>query len=226
MCRPRTLSLLLLAGLAAVLLAVACRSSGPPEARPVKPGHVERGIASWYGEPFHGRRTASGEVYDMHRFTAAHRTLPFHTRVEVTNLDNGQRVVVRITDRGPFVRGRILDLSYAAARKIGMIGPGTARVEIRVLEPAAPGARTAALPDATDPDPAFGYTVQVGAFQERRRAVELRDSLARRFPDVMVRRQGAWHRVQVGEFRERTAAAELARELARLDLPALVVGIR
>lgn len=100
-------------------------------------GFVETGIASWYGEPFHGRRTSSGEVYDMHALTAAHRSLPLPTYVQVTNLDNGRRLVLRVNDRGPFHDDRVLDVSYAAAKKLDMIGPGTARVEVRALEPAA-----------------------------------------------------------------------------------------
>ncbi len=90
-------------------------------------------MSSYYGKEFHGRKTASGEIYDMHALTAAHRSLPFGTMVKVTNLDNGKSVVVRINDRGPWARGRILDLSYAAAQRLGMIGPGTARVRVDVL---------------------------------------------------------------------------------------------
>jgi rare lipoprotein A len=101
--------------------------------RPVSIGHTEKGIASWYGEPYHGRKTASGEVYDMNAWTAAHRTLPFGTWVEVMNVANSKRVRVRITDRGPFVEGRIIDLSRAAAKEIDLIGPGTGRVRIRVV---------------------------------------------------------------------------------------------
>jgi len=93
----------------------------------------EKGIASWYGGKFHGRQTASGERYDMNKMTAAHKTLPFGTRVRVTNLDTGRKVVVRINDRGPFVRGRIIDLSRAAARKMDMIQAGTAKVLVEVL---------------------------------------------------------------------------------------------
>ena len=93
----------------------------------------EKGIASWYGGKFHGRKTASGERYDMNKLTAAHKTLPFGTRVRVTNLDTGHKVVVRINDRGPFMRGRIIDLSHAAARKVNMIQAGTARVLVEVL---------------------------------------------------------------------------------------------
>lgn len=102
-------------------------------ARRVSIGHTEIGIASWYGDPYHGRKTASGEVYDMNRPTAAHRSMPFGTWVEVTNLNNAKRVSVRITDRGPFVEGRIIDLSRAAAQQIEMIGPGTARVRVKVV---------------------------------------------------------------------------------------------
>lgn len=99
----------------------------------VRPTGAQTGMASYYGKEFNGRRTASGEIYDMYDMTAAHRSLPFGTRVRATNLGNGRSVVVRINDRGPWARGRILDLSYAAAQKLGMIGPGQARVKIEVL---------------------------------------------------------------------------------------------
>ncbi len=108
-------------------------------ARPVSIGHTETGIASWYGEPYHGRKTASGEVYDMNSLSAAHRSMPFGTWVQVTNLGNAKHVTVRITDRGPFVHGRIIDLSRAAAQQIEMIGPGTARVRVKVVR--APAAK-------------------------------------------------------------------------------------
>src|SRR5580692_9526995 len=103
----------------------------PPAA--AKIGSTQTGIASWYGYPYHGRRAANGEIYDMEKMTAAHRTLPFGTWVRVTNLQNNQTVEVRITDRGPFVGGRILDLSHAAAVSIAMIGPGIAKVKITVI---------------------------------------------------------------------------------------------
>ncbi len=99
----------------------------------VSVGTKYRGIASWYGPKFHGRKTSNGEVYNMYDYTAAHKTLPMNTMVRVTNLNNGRSVVVRINDRGPFVSNRIIDLSYAAAKKIGMIGTGTAPVELEVL---------------------------------------------------------------------------------------------
>lgn len=94
---------------------------------------VQVGVASYYGREFHGQKTASGERFDMYDLTAAHRTLPFGTRLRVTNLTNGRQVIVRVNDRGPFVKGRIIDLSYAAARELGMIGTGTAWVKIKVL---------------------------------------------------------------------------------------------
>jgi rare lipoprotein A len=100
---------------------------------PAPIGKTETGIASWYGVPYNGRRSANGEVYDMEKFTAAHRSLPFDTWVEVTNLENRKRVDVRITDRGPFLHGRIIDLSLAAAREIDMVQAGTVRVRIKVI---------------------------------------------------------------------------------------------
>jgi rare lipoprotein A len=96
------------------------------------------GIASWYGRPHHGRRVASGEIYDMHRLTAAHRTLPFDTIVLVQNKRNGREVNVRINDRGPFVKGRVIDLSYAAAKALDMLVPGTAPVRLKVVRSKAP----------------------------------------------------------------------------------------
>ncbi len=141
------IAVLALTGIA-VLPGIGCSSAGrvPPAAatkkaerpQPRQPAKKkvlarEKGIASWYGGKFHGRKTASGERYDMNKLTAAHKTLPFGTRVRVTNLDTGRNVVVRINDRGPFVRGRIIDLSRAAARKVDMIRSGTARVLVEVL---------------------------------------------------------------------------------------------
>ena len=123
--------------LGAVVLLAALHMSGCAKharvVRTVPIGQSETGIASWYGDPYHGRKAANGEVYDMNRMTAAHRTLPFGTWVEVNNLTNSKRVTVRITDRGPFVQGRIIDLSRAAAAKIDMIGSGTARVHLKVV---------------------------------------------------------------------------------------------
>jgi rare lipoprotein A len=159
MMRPRDSVLVL------CLTAVACSARTPPVAEPAAdaaPGWSETGVASWYGEPFHGRRTASGEIYDMEEMTAAHQWLPFQTIVQVENLDNGRRTEVRITDRGPFVDDRIIDLSRAGARSLGMLGPGTANARITILEMAG--------------DPSC-LELQVGAFRERSNAAALRREL-------------------------------------------------
>jgi rare lipoprotein A len=156
----------LLAGLAAIL--AACASSAPPAAAPAgAPGAAEVGLASWYGEPYHGRHTASGPRYDMNEMTAAHRTLPFGTRVRVTNLENGRRATVLINDRGPFVDGRIIDLSRAAAEAIDSIGPGVVRVRLEVES----------LGDGMPGSPC--WEVQVGAFAQRDNAERARAALER-----------------------------------------------
>lgn len=115
--------------LAVILSALGC-FRGP---RPGHPGGAQYGLASWYGRDFQGRPTASGEIFDMNDYTAAHRDLPFGTRVRVTNEANGRSVVVRINDRGPWAEGRILDLSYAAAKALGMLEAGVVRVRLEVL---------------------------------------------------------------------------------------------
>ena len=133
-------------------------------------GYLERGVASWYGPDFHGVRTATGEPYDMYTLTAAHRTLPLPAYVRVTNLSNGRAVVVRVNDRGPFKANRIIDLSYAAALKLGMIRSGTTLVEVRALEPELRGA-------PPSPPPAEIYA-QAGAFAVEQTATGLRDRIA------------------------------------------------
>lgn len=195
--------------LAAVLAAQGCGLGGRA-GDPGRAGWTQRGHASWYGPKFHGRRTASGEVYDMHGLTAAHRDLPFGTRVEVHNLDNGRQVEVRINDRGPFVRGRVIDLSRAAAEALDMIGPGTARVELRARldRPVYAGGR---------------FSVQAGAFRDRDRALALAADLRRRY-EVEVQGVAEWHRVRVGGRRDRGAARKLAAELRRLGHDAVVVS--
>ena len=138
-----------------------------PSAAP-QPGHTETGMASWYGHPYHGRRAANGEIYDMEKLTAAHRTLPFDTWLRVVNLDNSKTVEVRFNDRGPFVEGRIIDLSHAAARAIDMLGPGIARVRLEVIR----------IPDYVSP---AVFAVQVGAFRDRANAERLRAEMESRY---------------------------------------------
>jgi len=222
-----------------ILLVAGCSGARQPTAGRV----FERGVASWYGNPFHGRQTANGERYDMYQLTAAHKTLPFGTVVEVHNLDNDRRVRVRINDRGPFVRGRIIDLSQAAARKIDMIGAGTAKVELILVRDqgvrqaavsgrAAAPSQAAALDPSPPPKPPAAaattgpWTVQIGAFQEPDRAESLRDLLARHYPEAKVRSADGWHRVQIGEFTKRHRAEKLQQELAHLGWEAVVVAVR
>jgi rare lipoprotein A len=152
-------------------------------AAPARIGTIETGVASWYGAPYHGRRAASGEIYDMEKLTAAHRNLPFETWVEVTNLSNGRSVGVRINDRGPFVHGRVIDLSQAAAREIEMLGPGTARVKLRVIAPPAE-ARIASPPQASAR--VTWYAVQAGAFADRNRADSLCATMVEAFAEARV----------------------------------------
>ncbi len=124
-------SMFVVAFVAALLIGCA---SAPTTTSPDGQSHEVEGKASWYGEQFHGNQTASGETYNMHEHTAAHRTLPFGTRVRVTRADNGRSVVVRINDRGPFTDGRVIDLSYAAAAEVGMVNDGVAPVELDIVE--------------------------------------------------------------------------------------------
>ncbi|HMB54159.1 MAG TPA: septal ring lytic transglycosylase RlpA family protein [Thermoanaerobaculia bacterium] len=220
--KPCTSCALLLAfGLALLFATTACRTVTPtPRDAPVVGRVIERGVASWYGKPFHGRQTASGAVYDMHEMTAAHKELAFGTVVEVTNLDNGLSTVVEITDRGPFIRGRVIDLSLAAAREIEMVGPGTAKVELRIVE-TPHGGQVERVRTAN----AYGYTVQAGAFQESSRAERLRRQLARRYADVVVRSTDGWFRVHVGEYAERERAERVQQELTRRGFVALIVPL-
>jgi rare lipoprotein A len=202
------------------LLRVAGCAGGPRPTPPERPddtpriGFEQRGVASWYGPGFHGRRTANGEVYDMEAMTAAHRTLIFGSLVEVHNLDNNRRTRVRINDRGPFIHGRIIDLSRAAARDLEMIGPGIARVRIRVVD-CCLGLERTARRAAGEQAPATGSTwwVQAGAFLDRARARELADRLSRRYPDVRVSPSGSWHRVLLGPYDLRRAADDVAQAL-------------
>ena len=180
-----------------------------------RPGTVEVGTASWYGPGFHGNRTSSGEIYDQYDLTAAHQTLPLGTRVAVTNLQNGKEIEVRVNDRGPFVKGRSIDLSYAAARSLGAIGSGT--IPVRIEELGADGVQLAAV----------AYRVQVGAFADRDNAVRLQRSLARQFDGVYVApldgASGHYYRVRLGRFGRRDDAVALARSVAPLGLPAVIV---
>lgn len=194
--------------LLAILLApfaAGCASSRP------KGVTIERGIASWYGPGFHGNQTASGQRYDMWALTAAHPTLPLGTIVEVRNLENDQTVRVLINDRGPFKKNRIIDLSRAAAEALGIVGPGTAPVEIVAV--------------GIEPIGGTAFAVQIGAFLEVERANELAERLRASYPTVEVTTDEVWSRVQVGEFSRRDEAERVATDLRRAGFSALVLPL-
>ncbi len=185
----------------------------PPPAAPRVQG--EEGIASWYGHPYHGRRSASGEIYNMYDMTAAHRTLPFGTQVRVHDLENGRDVTVRINDRGPFVEGRIIDLSYAAAQAMGM--NGIARVRLEIL-----GLGSTAEPGV--------FAVQVGAFRDPANAGRLKALIEASFGPVVIesfdRGDGLFYRVRVGHERSESAAYDLAVKLRNASLATATFVVR
>src|SRR5438445_483006 len=157
--------------------AAGCAAVRAPAPPPITNG-VQVGVASWYGPGFHGNRTANGEIYDQFELTAAHPSLPLGTRAMVTNLANGRAVEVRINDRGPFVDGRAIDLSYAAARTIGLVGPGTGRVRIEVLGKVSQQAPVHPLPAPARETPTSSYTIEVAALGDPAKAAHLRGVLA------------------------------------------------
>ena len=143
---------------------------------PSATGYEEYGIASWYGRDFHGRPTSNGEIYNMHDITAAHKLLPMHTMLLVTNLDNGKETIVRVNDRGPFVQGRIIDLSYAAAKKIALVDSGTARVKITALGEVDKNKKTGKTQFKKYADLRSGeYFVQIGAFTQKYNGIQLQE---------------------------------------------------
>lgn len=198
----------------AVALVAGCASTASRGGYPI--GYVERGVASWYGPGFHGNRTANGERFDMHRLTAAHRTLPLGAMVRVRSLSTGRTVTVRINDRGPFSKGRIIDLSRAAAQRLGITGPGTDHVELRVV---GYEGRAGAL----------GYLrVQVASFAERTNAQALADRLRGSYPEVRIQtvdlEDGRRYRVLVGQFVSEPQAQTVAERIgSQFDLEPLVL---
>ncbi len=191
--------------------------SYPREGIEVSKGYSQIGIASWYGVEEHGRQAASGERFSMYGYTAAHRSLPIGTVARVINLENGRDIVVRINDRGPFIEGRIIDLSYAAAKAVDLIGKGTARVKVEVIS--APGRKNNYFQAR--------YTVQVGAFRDRENALSLKDQLHRKIRDVQVDaidlEGDIYHRVRIGRFSEKDDAEKLAVEVRELGYNGRVI---
>ena len=217
--------------LTATAFSFACHRAQPnhlPPPIPARIGAVETGVASWYGHPYHGRRTSSGEVYDMNQMTAAHLRLPFDTWVRVTNTRTGEQAEVRINDRGPFIKNRIIDLSQEAARRIGMLGPGTDLVRIEIIPPPLMAKVSATAPVAASgveaPQPAGAplsaeippaaplapaacpsqpyYAIQVGSFRDEENAERMQGKMEERYGSAVIVRvsmNGApLHRVLVG----------------------------
>jgi rare lipoprotein A len=187
-----------------------------PVSAPVPPvpeaNYRETGIASWYGKELHGKQTANGEVFDMYGLSAAHRTLPLGTLVRVTNLDNFKSITVRINDRGPFFKSRFLDLSYGAAKELGFVSQGTARVKIETVEAVR--------------DPAQ-YTMQAAVFTEEENARMLKERLNTRFGVVSIvpfeTNIARFYRVQVGTYASEDRAEQAARKLTLEGLEPVVV---
>ena len=204
-----------------LLLSLAACSVPPSQVRPPLSSDepvTQTGIASWYGPGFHGKATASGAVYNQNDLTAAHQTLPLGTRIMVTNLENGRATELLINDRGPFVKGRIIDLSYAAAESLGMIAPGTIPVRLEVIDSPQ---KIHFIPTSLD------YTLQVGSFAQLENAQNLRDRLAKSYSDVSIiplqAKDVTYYRVQLGNFSNRAAAEERARQVAQAGFPVIVM---
>ena len=182
-------------------------------------GFSQRGKASWYGRKFHGRKTANGEIYNMYAMTAAHKTLPLGTYVRVHNLKNNRKVDVRINDRGPFVRGRIIDLSYASAKKLGVVGPGTAPVKITALGSLVRSkTKKGSIKSYVPLDYYKGnFTVQIGAFSDRSNAERLKQKLDKKYRHVHITAFNngyeTFYRVRVGRCSTLEKAIEYENKL-------------
>lgn len=220
--------------LAVIMLAASCAerevpieplvtpASVPPSAAPspaavperVAVGQIyrETGVASWYGKEFHGRKTASGEIFDMYGISAAHRILPLGTAIRVTNLDNFKSIKVKVTDRGPFIRSRVLELSYGAARELGFAAQGTARVKIETLEPF----HDTAL-----------FTVQAAVFADEENAKLLKERLSKKFEVIYIvpfmSNLGTFYRVRVGSYGTEEKAELVAGKLTLEGLEPIAV---
>ncbi len=215
----KILTLLLL-----VALFFGCAKRVPPPIHPAI-GSRQVGIASWYGKDFHGKPTASGEIYNMYDMTAAHKTLPLGTEVMVTNLENNRSVRVTINDRGPFVKNRIIDLSYAAAKAIGMVGPGTAEVMIEVLK--LPSSRIPPAGAETKKKKHSGlYTLQVASFINKENADRLAAKLGSLVDNVYIvvynTGQTTYYRVRVGVYDTKEGARDEGRRLTERGYTILI----
>jgi rare lipoprotein A len=184
-------------------------------------GYHEKGIASWYGKKFHGRRTSSGETYDMYAMTAAHKTLPLPTYVEVTNLANGRKIIVKVNDRGPFHDNRLIDLSYTAAKKLDIVSKGTGTVEIRAITKNGNYATSSVPVTNAATNDYVGLYLQVGAFSTSTLAEQLKSKLQGQIGDAILiaplkKPEGNLYRVRVGPLSNVEYGDSLARQLVDL----------
>ena len=199
---------------------------------------AEYGLASWYGKKFHGRLTANGEVYDMYKVSAAHKTLPLGSTVRVTNRNNGKSIVVRVNDRGPFVRGRIIDMSYGGARALDMVAEGVVPVKVETITLGdnryyragkKPVRKSSPVKAAATTHP-MRFTVQAGSFQERANALQLKRELEQRLTGetVFIRewndRAQIYYRVRVGSFSSEEDARALSERLQAANYTAFVTA--
>jgi rare lipoprotein A len=184
---------------------------------------VQYGVASWYGSDFHGKKTASGEIYDMYAFTAAHLILPMGTHVMVTNLSDSSSVEVVINDRGPFVKGRVIDLSYCAAMALGIIDKGTAEVRLEILDKG-PVAKKASFNNVME-----GFTIQVASYSREESALFLKEALQEEFPEVRIttfrNSTQRFYRVRIGEFIKKSDAAKVAEKLINMGYSAVIISL-
>jgi rare lipoprotein A len=212
------------------LLLIACAPKRVPVERRIPPSEkqmakeeriekretkaVQYGVASWYGKDFHGKPTSSGEIYDMYQLTCAHNTLPLGTLVMVTNLENGKSAELKVNDRGPFVKERIIDLSYAGAQILGIYEKGTANVKVEVIGPLIEQVQR--------------FTLQVGSFVDEANAQRLADQLRKNFDNVYVTTietlTQKYHRVRVGQFETRESALSTAEKLSQMGFKVLVTS--
>lgn len=184
-------------------------------------GYKQKGVASWYGTKFHGRRTSSGEPYDMYAMTAAHKTLPLPTYVEVTNLDNGRKVIVKVNDRGPFHGNRLIDLSYSAATKLDIISRGTGKVEVRAITAGQAPVKSASLVKPPEKASPVSLYLQVGAFKTTSAAQQLKTKLQQQIGDAILivpsrQADDRWYRVRVGPLENVEYGDYLASRLVDL----------
>jgi rare lipoprotein A len=228
-------------GLVLVILVVGCARKPPPSTfphsgyrtqrpyqikgvwyypLPSADGYVEEGLASWYGPEFHGKPTSCGEPYDMYAMTAAHKTLPMGTNVKVTNLRNSRSVILRVNDRGPFVSGRIIDLSCRAARELGSATPGLAPVRVEAVQVATAQQISGSTYWRVDPVPSFRYglfTIQIGSFRDQNNATRLKDRMQTAYQTTQIVPfsdvDGTRYRVQVGSYQDLVLAQEEMKRL-------------